>query len=109
MGWVYIIVAGVFEILWAAGLKHALDTRSALTWVWTVVALILSFVILQQAMRTIPLGTAYAVWTGIGVVGAAVVGIVWFNEPRDPLRIACIALIVAGIAGLKIFSGAGAQ
>ena len=104
MGWVYVVVAGLLEIVWAAGLKHALDTRSAVTWVWTVAAMILSFVILQQAMRTLPLGTAYAVWTGIGAVGAAAVGMIWFGESRDAVRIACIALIAAGIVGLKLFS-----
>jgi quaternary ammonium compound-resistance protein SugE len=106
MGWLYIIIAGILEIVWAAGLKHALDTRSFVTWLWTIVAMILSFAVLQQGMRTIPLGTAYAVWTGIGAVGAAAVGMIWFHEPRDPVRIACIALIAAGIIGLKFFSAA---
>ena len=104
MGWAYLIVAGALEILWASGLKHALDTKSYLTWAWTLAALVLSFAALQQAMRTLPLGTAYAVWTGIGAVGAAVVGMIWFGEPRDAIRIACIGLIAAGIIGLKVFS-----
>ena len=98
--WAFLIAAGVCEVLWAAGLKR-FGFRLSVGGVVTVVVMLLSFVLLDRAMRHLPLGTAYAVWTGIGAVGAAVVGIAVMGEPRDPLRIGCIVLIVAGIAGLK--------
>lgn len=104
MGWFYVLIAGMLEITWASGLKLALNKPHWLTWTWTIAAMILSLVILQQAMRTLPLGTAYVVWTGIGAVGAATVGIVFFGESRDLLRLLCVGLIIAGIIGLKTLS-----
>ena len=98
--WMFLIAAGVCEVVWAAGLKKygfSLTVGGAVT----VIVMLLSFVLLDQAMRHLPLGTAYAVWTGIGAVGAAVVGMALMGESRDARRIACIVLIVAGIAGLK--------
>jgi quaternary ammonium compound-resistance protein SugE len=101
MAWIFLVLAGVCEIVWAAGLK-AFGFTLTKGGVFTVAMMLLSFLLLDQAMRKLPLGTAYAIWTGIGAVGAAVIGMVRFNEPRDLPRIACIAAIVAGIVGLKL-------
>ena len=105
MPWIYLIAAGVCEIVWAAGLKTYGFTR---TWggAFTVIVMLLSFVLLDRAMRSLPLGTAYAVWTGIGACGTAVYGIWRFHEPRDWPRLACIALIVVGILGLRLAGSA---
>lgn len=103
--WVFLIAAGVCEIVWAAGLKR-FGFRLTAGGVFTIAVMLLSFILLDRAMRHLPLGTAYAVWTGIGAVGAAVVGMAVMGEPRDAVRIGCIALIVAGIVGLKWFSPA---
>jgi len=105
MHWVYLFLAGACEIIWATGLKKYGFT---LTWggAMTVGMMLLSFIFLQQAMKELPLGTAYAIWTGIGAVGAVVVGMVWMGESRDMSRIICIALIVIGIVGLKFLTPA---
>ena len=106
MAWMILIAAGVCEVLWAAGLKKygfSATRGGALT----IALMLLSFVLLSRAMRDLPLGTSYAVWTGIGAVGTAVWGIVALGEPRSAVRLACIGLIVAGIAGLKWFTSAG--
>jgi quaternary ammonium compound-resistance protein SugE len=103
--WLFLFAAGVCEIIWAAGLKK-FGLRLTAGGVFTIVMMLLSFVLLDRAMRHLPLGTAYAIWTGIGAVGAAILGMLWMNEPRDPVRIACIGLIVAGIVGLKWFTPA---
>jgi quaternary ammonium compound-resistance protein SugE len=106
MAWMILIAAGVCEVLWAAGLKKygfSATRGGALT----VFLMLLSFVLLSRAMRDLPLGTSYAVWTGIGAVGTAVWGIVALGEPRSVVRLACIGLIVVGIAGLKWFTPAG--
>jgi len=106
MAWTYLIIAGALEIFWAIGLKLTNGfTRPGWT-AATIAAMIFSFVALAQAVKTIPLGTAYAVWTGIGAVGAAAAGILLFNEPRTAARLVCIVLIVAGIAGLKLTTAA---
>lgn len=107
MAWVYLLAAGVCEVVWAAGLKKY-GFRPTPGSAFTVAVMLLSFVLLERAMRTLPLGTAYVVWTGIGAVGSAVLGMVLFREPRGAVRVACIALIVAGIVGLKWFSPAPA-
>lgn len=102
MAWVYLILAGLFEIVWAVGLKYTEGfTRPAPTLI-TIAAMIVSMGLLGLAARDLPIGTAYAVWTGIGAVGAAILGIVLFAEPATALRIASIALIVAGVIGLKL-------
>lgn len=100
MAWVILVAAGLFEIGWAVGLK-VVDGRF---WVLatTVAAMVVSVGLLYVALRDLPLGTAYAVWTGIGAVGTVVCGIVLFGELADALRLGCIALIVIGIAGLKL-------
>ncbi|HAO93837.1 MAG: molecular chaperone [Deltaproteobacteria bacterium GWB2_55_19] len=105
MDWIYLLFAGAFEIVWALGLKYTAGFTRLLPSVLTIGAMAFSFVFLSLALRNIPIGTAYAVWTGIGVIGTAIAGIILFNEPRDILRLACIVLIIAGIAGLKLTSG----
>jgi quaternary ammonium compound-resistance protein SugE len=101
MAWIYLFAAGLFEIVWAVGLKYSDGfTRPGAT-AWTVAGMTLSIVCLSQALKTIPLGTGYAVWTGIGAVGTAILGILLFGESRDPFRLACILLIVAAVAGLR--------
>ncbi|HEX6100137.1 MAG TPA: quaternary ammonium compound efflux SMR transporter SugE [Thermoanaerobaculia bacterium] len=105
MAWVVLFLAGLLEIGWAVGLKFTHGFTRLWPTVATAVALIGSMALLAMALRTLPLGTAYAVWTGIGTVGTAVVGIILFREPAGALRLACIALIVAGILGLKLSSG----
>lgn len=105
MAWVILFVAGLLEIGWAVGLKYTDGFSRPLPTVLTAVSLIASMGLLGLAVRTLPLGTAYAVWTGIGTIGTAVLGMVLFDEPATAVRLACIALIVAGILGLRFASG----
>jgi quaternary ammonium compound-resistance protein SugE len=100
MAWLTLVAAGLFEIGWAVGLKAA--NGRPLILAATIVAMVISVALLYLAMRELPLGTAYAVWTGIGAVGTVAVGIVAFGESADAVRLLCIGLIVAGIAGLKL-------
>jgi quaternary ammonium compound-resistance protein SugE len=100
--WAILVVAGLLEIGWAIGLKHADGFTRLWPSVWTVAAMIASMYLLALAVRSLPVGTAYAVWTGIGTVGAAALGIILLGESSDWRRLACIALIVAGIIGLKV-------
>ena len=104
MAWVYLIIAGLFEVVWAIALKYA----DGFTRLWpsaiSVAGMIVSVVLLELSLRQLPVGTAYAVWTGIGTVGVAVLGMILFQEPATAVRIACIGLIVCGIAGLKLFA-----
>lgn len=104
MAWTLLFVAGLLEIGWAVGLKYTDGFTRLLPSVLTLVAMIVSMVCLALALRTIPVGTGYAVWTGIGAVGTAILGIVLFGESTSPVRLGCIALIVAGIVGLKLVS-----
>ena len=104
MAWIYLIIAGFLEIAWAIGLKYINGWTRFLPSILTILGMTASFYFLSLALKTLPLGTAYAVWTGIGTIGAAVLGMVVFGESREAIRIACILLIVAGIAGLKITS-----
>ena len=104
MNWLYLFIAGLFEIAWAIGLKYTEGWSRLWPSVTTAALMIASFYFLSLAVRDLPIGTAYAVWTGIGTVGAAIIGMVLFDEPRDALRILCIVLIVAGIGGLKLTS-----
>jgi quaternary ammonium compound-resistance protein SugE len=103
MPWLYLFLAAVCEIVWSAGLKASNGLTRPWLSVMTVVVMLLSFVLLAMAMKTLPLGTAYVLWTGIGTVGAALIGLFWFNEPRDAGRLVCIGLIIVGIVGLKWF------
>ena len=104
MPWLILVLAGLFEIVWAVALKYA----DGFTRFWPsalcIVGMIVSVVLLELSLRHLPVGTAYAVWTGIGTVGAAVLGMILFQEPATAVRIACIGLIVCGIAGLKLFA-----
>ena len=106
MGWMLLVIAGLFEIVWAVALKCS----EGFTKLWPSVVFIaaawLSFASLSIALKFLPMGSAYAVWTGIGAVGIAVAGMVWFSEPVTALRVSCIALIVVGILGLKL-AGSG--
>ena len=104
MPWVYLLLAGLFEIGFALGLKYSEGFTRLWPSVGTVVAAGISLWLLTQAMKQIPIGTAYAVWTGIGAMGVAVLGIVLFNDSASPARLACVALIVAGVIGLKLVS-----
>jgi quaternary ammonium compound-resistance protein SugE len=104
MAWFYLCVAAVCEIIWAATLKASNGLTRPWLSVITVAVMLMSFGLLALAMKTLPLGTAYVLWTGIGTVGAALIGLFWFNEPRDVPRLICIALIIVGIVGLKWFS-----
>ena len=102
LAWGVLLVAGLCEIGWAVGLKYTEGFSRLWPSVATVVTMVVSVALLGLALKALPLGTAYAVWTGIGAVGTAILGIYLFNEPRDALRLVCIALIVAGIVGLKL-------
>lgn len=102
MNWLILIVAGLFEVVWATALKMSNGFRNPLAAAVVVVGMALSVWLLAVAMKTIPMGTAYAVWTGIGAIGGVVVGIIAFGESASALRIASAALIIAGIVGLKL-------
>ena len=102
MAWVVLVIAGLFEIGWAVGLKFTEGFTRPWPTIGTVVSMIVSLGLLGLALRTLPLGTAYAVWTGVGTVGTALLGMVLFQESADPIRLVCIGLIVLGIVGLKL-------
>jgi len=104
MAWIYLLIAGLFEIGWAVGLKYTDGFTRLWPSVVTIVTMILSFYFLSSAVKSIPIGTAYAIWTGIGAVGTAILGIILFDESKEFIRIIFIMLIVVGIVGLKIFS-----
>jgi len=104
MAWIILIIAGLFETGWAVGLKYTEGFTKLWPTVWTAVSLALSMGLLGWSLKTLPLGAAYAIWTGIGAVGTVIVGIVLFKEPATIARLACVALIVAGMVGLKVFS-----
>ena len=103
--WLTLVAAGLLEVLWASGLKNVGPSRP-LTSLGVLIALAGSMVLLWVATQRLPIGTAYAIWTGIGAVGAATVGILVYGEPATAVRLVCILLIVSGIVGLKLFSGA---
>ena len=102
--WIYIAIAGLFECIWAVGLKYTEGFTRLLPSAATVIAIIISFYFMALALEKLPMGTAYAVWTGIGAIGVASFGILFLGESRDILRILCILLIAAGIVGLKLVS-----
>lgn len=106
MAWIILVIASAFEIGWVLALKQATDTR--VWWMYWVMGgfMAISVALLSVAMRTIPIGTAYAVWTGIGAAGAAGLGIALYGDPASAGRLACIALIVAGVIGLKLLQPA---
>jgi quaternary ammonium compound-resistance protein SugE len=102
MAWLFLLIAGLFEVGWAIGLKYTEGFTRLVPSILTVAAMTLSILLLGLALRTLPVGTAYAVWTGIGAVGTAVLGIYLFGEPAGAARLASIGMIVAGIVGLKL-------
>ena len=104
MAWVALFFAGLFEIAWAVGLKYTEGFSRLLPSVWTIASMVVSLGLLGLALKELPVGTAYAVWTGIGTIGTALLGIVLFGEPATALRLACIGLILSGIIGLKLVS-----
>jgi quaternary ammonium compound-resistance protein SugE len=105
MAWILLLLAGLLEIGWAIGLKYTEGFTKLWPSVWTILGLAASMVLLAAAARTLPIGTAYAVWTGIGAAGTAVLGMILFNEPATAMRLICLGLIVAGVLGLKIAGG----
>src|SRR6201981_2988933 len=102
MAWIVLFVAGLFEVGWGVGLKYTEGFFRLLPSVGTVASMIVSLGLLGLALRTLPLGTAYAIWNGVGTVGTALLGIMLFHEAADPIRLVCIGLILAGIVGLKL-------
>lgn len=104
MEWIHLFIAGIFEISWAIGLKYSHGFTQIIPSVITVICMILSFYFLALALKNLPLGTAYAVWTGIGTLGTVILGIVLFKEPATTMRLFCILLIMSGITGLKLLT-----
>ncbi|WP_292462293.1 multidrug efflux SMR transporter [Methanolobus sp.] len=104
MEWIYLVVAGMFETGWAVGMKYSEGMTRFYPTVFMVMCLVISMLLLERSLRVLPIGTGYAVWTGIGIIGTTILGIYLFNESADVLRILCIVMIAAGIIGLKILS-----
>jgi quaternary ammonium compound-resistance protein SugE len=104
MSWFYLVLAGITEVAWAIGLKYTNGWSRLGPSLVTGALMIVSFVFLSLALKTLPLGTSYAVWTGIGAAGTAVAGIYLFGEPRDLPRLLCIVLIITGVLGLRLLS-----
>lgn len=104
MAWLYIIIAGFLEVAWALGLKASDGFSRPYITALTIIGMILSFIFLSQGMKSLPVGTAYTIWTGIGAVGSVIFGILFFGESRDWIRLACISLIVIGMLGLKFLA-----
>ena len=107
MAWIYLLVAGLFECVWAVGLKYTEGFSKPVPSAITLSAMLASVWLLSLAMKDIPIGTAYAIWTGIGAVGVAIIGMVLFDESKELIRVMCLLLIITGIIGLKVFSGNG--
>ncbi len=105
MAWIYLLLAGLFEVIWAIGLKYTEGFSRLWPSIGTLAGMVVSVVLLALAVKTLPIGTAYAVWTGIGAVGAVALGIVLFGDPATLPRLLCVALIVVGIVGLKLTAG----
>lgn len=106
MAWFYLVLAGLFEIGWAVGLKYTDGFTRLWPSIGTAASMIVSLALLGLALRDLPLGTAYAVWVGIGIIGTALFGMIHLGESSDLIRLGCIALIIAGVAGLKLTAGA---
>ncbi len=104
MAWIYLLIAGLFECTWAIGLKYTEGFTKLIPSSITLVAMVLSVWFLSLALKTIPIGTGYAVWTGIGAIGVAIIGMAFLGEPRQIARVICLLLIVSGIIGLKVVS-----
>ncbi|WED43648.1 quaternary ammonium compound efflux SMR transporter SugE [Legionella cardiaca] len=102
MAWLFLIMAGLFEVVWAVGLKYTEGFTRFAPSILTLSAMAISFLLLAQSLKTLPIGTAYAVWTGIGAVGTVIYGLYFLGEPATVLRISCIGLIIVAIIGLKL-------
>jgi quaternary ammonium compound-resistance protein SugE len=105
MAWLYLLLAGIMEIAWAIGLKYTEGWTKPIPSALTVIGMIISFWFLSLALRTLPIGTAYGVWTGIGTAGTVILGMILFNEPVEALRLICIGLIITGVVGLRVLTG----
>ncbi len=104
MNWIFLIIAGLFEMAWAIGLKYSQGFTRPIPSIFTIIGMIASFYFLSLTLKSLPLGTAYAIWTGIGTVGTVIFGIILFKEPIDTIRLICIGFIILGIVGLKVVS-----
>ena len=104
MSWIYLVVAGLFEVAWAIGLKYTDGFSRLWPSLGTLASMVVSFLLLAEALKTIPVGTGYAVWTGIGAAGTALLGMMFLGESREVMRLLCLLVIVAGIVGLKLSS-----
>ncbi|MBU3189992.1 quaternary ammonium compound efflux SMR transporter SugE [Clostridium bowmanii] len=104
MQWLFLVIAGFFEMEWAIELKYSQGFTKLVPSVFTILGMIASFYFLSLALKSLPIGTAYAIWTGIGTVGTVILGIILFKEPMDTMRLVCIGFIIIGIAGLKLAS-----
>lgn len=104
MNWMYLTIAGLFEVGWAVGLKYSANFTKLLPTSITIISLVMSFLLLNLSLRAIPLGTAYAVWTGIGILGTVVCGVVCFGEPINAIKIVLFLFIITGIIGLKLLA-----
>lgn len=104
MAWIYLVIAGMFEIAWAVGMKLSNGFSDLTISVLTIIGMVASFYFLALALKNVPLGTAYAIWTGIGTIGTVIFGVVLFKEPVTVARIVCIISILSGITGLKLLS-----
>ena len=102
MSWIYILIASIFEISWAIGLKYSDGFTQLKASIFTIITMVLSYVFLAMGVKHLPIGTAYAVWTGIGAFGTAIYGIIYFDEPRELIRVFFIFLIIIGIIGLRL-------
>jgi quaternary ammonium compound-resistance protein SugE len=105
MAWVHLLIAGLLEVAWAVGLKYCNGFTRLWPSVWTIVGMIASFFFLSQAIRHLPIGSSYAIWTGIGAVGTAILGVLLFDESVSTGRIVSVALVIVGIVGLKLTAG----
>jgi quaternary ammonium compound-resistance protein SugE len=105
MAWIFLVIAGIFEVVWAIGLKYTEGFTKLIPSLITLAGMAISFYFLSMAVKTLPIGTAYAIWTGIGAAGAVILGMILFGEPRNLLRLMFVAFILIGIIGLKATSG----
>jgi quaternary ammonium compound-resistance protein SugE len=104
MQWIYLVIAGFFEVGWAIGLKYSQGFTKIFPSILTVIGMVASFYFLSLSLKSLPLGNAYAIWTGIGTVGTVILGVILFKEPFNVMRIICIVFIVLGIVGLKLIT-----
>jgi len=102
MAWLYLLIAGLFEVVWAIGLKYTQGFTKLVPTAITVAGMAVSFFFLSQSLKSLPIGTAYAIWTGIGALGTVIVGMIFFGEPREAVRLLFLLCIVGGIVGLKV-------